>query len=147
VPARYKRLTDQQKAELKQLWLAGAHTEDLALQYNVTRHSINAHIGRLVSDSEWAMRRHAPKRRKNVVRTYQALTIPKDAHPLVQRLYILCKQEQISIVQLAEKAGVSVQTINSWRTMRGSPKLIMIEYCFKVLGRRLVDRDIPENER
>lgn len=72
--------------------------------------------------------------------TWQRMTVPPHAHPLVRRLYQEIIRQQVPVAILAKKSGVSRQTIREWRT-RLRPKLDDLEACFNVLGYELAVRE------
>lgn len=73
------------------------------------------------------------------MRMFRRLTIPARAHPLVKRLFEEMNEQQIGVIDIAERSGVNKNTISGWRH-RANPDLINLEACFGVLGHKLVVR-------
>lgn len=83
-----------------------------------------------------AMRRAARKR------PFRPHDVPTKGLPLVRRLFILMNEQRVSIKAMERASGVRV---SKWRYT--SPRIDLLEACFNVLGRTLVDDDLPRNER
>lgn len=73
------------------------------------------------------------------MRRFRKLSVPTNAHPLVRELFAQMNNQQIGLLDMAERAGVNKNTICGWRH-RAAPDLINIEACFSVLGYRLTIR-------
>lgn len=73
------------------------------------------------------------------MRMFRRLSVPKHAHPLVRTLFEEMNEQQIGVIDIAERSGVNKNTITGWRK-RASPDLVNIEACFNVLGQSLVVR-------
>lgn len=71
------------------------------------------------------------------MRPFRRLTIPKHVDPLVIRLFEEMRTQQIGVLDMAEKSGVSHDTLKNWRH-HSNPRLPDIRACFDVLGLRLV---------
>lgn len=70
------------------------------------------------------------------MRRFRTLRIPERVHPLVRRLYEEMNHQRIGIRDLADRAGVSHQTIENWRRSN-MPQIDTIDAAFQVLGMRL----------
>lgn len=75
--------------------------------------------------------------------TWQRMTVPQHAHPLVRRLYEEVIRQQVPIKILSKKSGVHPQTIREWRT-RLRPKLDDLEACFGVLGYKITIKEADD---
>lgn len=78
------------------------------------------------------------------VTRFRRVTIPRNTHPLVQRLYAEMNAQRCPPALLAERSGVSRAAIKSWRTRHPS-SLASLEACFNVLGLEVVVR--PQREQ
>ncbi len=65
------------------------------------------------------------------------------AHPLVRRFYELVLEQQMSLTEVAKKAGIHSYTMSRWRT-HNSPTVESLEAVLNVLGYRLVVRPVCE---
>lgn len=74
------------------------------------------------------MRMRAPK-----------LAIPDHCHPLVRALFEEMAEQQLSLLDMAERSGINKNTLKDWRT-RTVPTISNLDACFHVLGLRLVAR-------
>jgi transcriptional regulator with XRE-family HTH domain len=63
------------------------------------------------------------------------VTIPPNAHPLVRLLFAGMIEQNITYVQMAERSGISRETLTAWR-VRYTPDLISLEAVLGVLGLR-----------
>lgn len=70
------------------------------------------------------------------MRTFRRLTLPTHAHPLVRRLIEEMNWQRIGVLDMAERTGISKNTIKDWRT-RTVPTIEALEACFNVLGMKL----------
>lgn len=70
------------------------------------------------------------------MRSFRPLTIPPQAHPLVRRLFAEMNQQQLGVLDLAERSGVNKNTLKDWRT-RTVPSVDNLDACLTVLGLRL----------
>lgn len=89
-------------------------------------------------------------------RQRKAGTLPKDwtpyrapagwvpgTHPLVQRMLRLMVKQRVTVVELAEKAGLNRNTILGWYRTRFkgrkvcTPQVGQLEACYQALGYRL----------
>ncbi len=70
---------------------------------------------------------------------FRKLTIPGSAHPLVRRLFEEMNNQQICMLDVAERSGVNKNTLKDWR-VRTIPRVADLEACFNVLGLTLVAR-------
>ena len=71
------------------------------------------------------------------------LKIPKHAHPLVRRLYAEMNDQQTTMTEVAERAGLRRCSVGDWGRKQ-SPRIADLEAAFNVLGLRLVVEAIPE---
>jgi len=77
-----------------------------------------------------------PYRRTRIFRP-KALGRPdKNAHPLVRALFAEMRRQQVTMIEMQERAGVARETIASWRDVR-TPDLVNLEACLNVLGLHL----------
>lgn len=60
-------------------------------------------------------------------------TIPEKAHPLVKLLFAELNKHDMSVAKLAEKVGITSQTVILWRTAT-MPRTDILEACFNALG-------------
>ena len=67
------------------------------------------------------------------MRQFRRLTVAERAHPLVKRLVAEMNEQQIGLLDMAERSGVNKNTIKDWRT-RTVPTVDNIDACFSVLG-------------
>jgi hypothetical protein len=67
--------------------------------------------------------------------------IPVNVHPLTRRMFEEMNAQQCSDGMMAERAGLSKDTLSDWRR-RTTPNIAMLDACYNVLGRKLVDVDI-----
>lgn len=77
------------------------------------------------------------------MRMFRRLTIPARAHPLVKRLFEEMNEQQVGVLDMADRSGVNKNTITGWR-FRAAPDLINLEACYSVLGRSLVVRSTKD---
>lgn len=70
------------------------------------------------------------------MRRFRRLTIPPHAHPLVRKLFEEMNREQIGVLDMAERSGVSKNTLKDWRT-RTVPTVDNLDACYNVLGKQL----------
>ena len=70
------------------------------------------------------------------MRRFKRLSVPDHAHPLVRRLFTEMNQQQIGILDMAERAGVNKNTLGDWKN-RAVPNIANIDACYNVLGLRL----------
>lgn len=83
-----------------------------------------------------AMRRAARKR------PFRPHDVPERGLPLVRRLFVLMNEQRVSIKAMEQAAGVRV---SSWR--HTTPRIDLLEACFNVLGRTLVDDALPKKRK
>jgi lambda repressor-like predicted transcriptional regulator len=83
------------------------------------------------------------KSRVGTCRWRGRLTIPKHAHPLVRRLILELNRQSTTMQELAERSGVHLRTIQTWRH-KNLPKIDLLEACFNTLGMRLIVQEIDE---
>ena len=53
---------------------------------------------------------------------YRTSTVPKNAHPLVQKLYQLMIDQQVSRQAIHDKTGLSLITLQTWRRNNRQPE-------------------------
>lgn len=70
------------------------------------------------------------------MKTFHRLSIPTNTHPLVKLLFIEMNAQQIGLLDMAERSGVSKNTIVCWKR-RAIPNLANIDACFNVLGMKI----------
>ena len=73
------------------------------------------------------------------MRRYRKHAIPARAHPLVRRLFEEMNDQHIGMLDMAERSGVNVNTINDWKR-RCMPSVANLEACYNVLGLTLTPR-------
>lgn len=73
------------------------------------------------------------------MRRFVRVKRPEHAHPLVHRLFDEMNRQRIGMGDMAERSGVAIGTIETWRTKR-CPTLVNIEACFGVLGMEMLVR-------
>ena len=78
------------------------------------------------------------------MRQFRRLTVPAHAHPLVRRLFEEMNHQQIGATDLAERAGLAVNTFKGWRT-RHCPRVTELEACYNVLGLTLRPMQMREH--
>lgn len=76
------------------------------------------------------------------MRLFRRLKIPTNTHPLVIQLFEKMNQEQIGLIEMAERSGINKNTINDWKH-RCMPRLDNIDACYNVLGLKLEVRNDP----
>lgn len=70
-------------------------------------------------------------------RVRRSLTVPKQAHPIVQMLLSTMKAQGIGYDLVAESSGILRATIKSWRN-RSAPTYATIEAAFNAIGWSLI---------
>ena len=70
------------------------------------------------------------------MRQFKRLSVPQNVHPLVKRLFEEMNKEQIGMLDMSERTGVSKDTIFAWKR-RAVPNIVNLEACFTVLGKKL----------
>ena len=70
------------------------------------------------------------------MRAFHRLSIPTNTHPLVKLLFIEMNEQQIGLLDMAERSGVSKNTICAWKR-RVVPNLVNLDACFNVLGMKI----------
>lgn len=70
-------------------------------------------------------------------------SIPAKAHPLVRRLIKEMNEQQICMLDVAERAGINKNTMRRWRE-KSNPRINDLEACFNVLGLELSPRRMSE---
>lgn len=70
------------------------------------------------------------------MRDFRRLSIPRKAHPVVQKLWEAMNHHRICVEDVAERSGVAAKTIIAWRTQR-NPNVTNIEACLNVVGLEL----------
>ena len=76
------------------------------------------------------------------MRLFRRLKIPTNTHPLVTQLFEKMNQEQIGLIEMAERSGINKNTISDWKH-RCMPRLDNIDACYNVLGLKLEVRNDP----
>ena len=74
--------------------------------------------------------------------------MPEAGHPIVRELFAIAIEEQMSMREIARRAGVCEDNISLWKkgaqwSKRRSPNLASIEACLKPLGYKLAI--VPES--
>ena len=67
------------------------------------------------------------------------------AHPLVVDLYRAMREHDMPVHVLAEKAGVSEDTIRAWFRKAVSPQIGLLEPALNVVGLKLTTEPIQED--
>lgn len=75
------------------------------------------------------------------VRQFRTLPPPEKAHPLARQLFELMAEERVTILDLAEKAGVNRNTLTWWKG-KSKPQLDLLEACLNSLGYELCIRKV-----
>ena len=78
----------------------------------------------------------SPYRRIRTFRPKALGDADKNAHPLVRALFAEMHKQQVTMIEMAERSGVSRETLESWRSKR-VPDLVNLEACLNVLGLHL----------
>lgn len=78
------------------------------------------------------------------MRKFKRLSIPQKAHPLVRSLFETMNKEQLGLKDLAERVGLSVNTIKCWR-VKNNPRIGDLQACFNALGHDIVVRRSASN--
>lgn len=73
------------------------------------------------------------------MRDFRRLSIPPNAHPLVRRLFEEMNRQRIGIMDVADRAGLSRETMKNWRKAN-NPNVTNLDACFGVLGWELTIR-------
>jgi hypothetical protein len=83
----------------------------------------------------------AKARPKLKLRKYRLRTSlqTKNGHRLVRKLFAIMHENQMGVLDMAERSGVNKNTLKDWRT-RTTPRLKDIEACYEVLGYELIAR-------
>jgi hypothetical protein len=81
---------------------------------------------------------------RNCARWRGKLRIPRNAHPLVRRLFVEMNRQSVTIRELSDEAGISRQMVWDWRN-RSRPKLDALDAAFNVLGLRLAVEKLPDD--
>ena len=71
------------------------------------------------------------------MRNAPRVSVPDRAHPVVKKLFQEMQDQQISVLDMADKSGINKNTLKDWRT-RTTPRIADIEACFGVLGMKLI---------
>ena len=79
------------------------------------------------------------------MREFRPMLVPRNAHPLVKRLFEEMNYQQIGILDLSERSGINKNTICDWKR-RSMPRVDNIDACFAVLGFRLIPNVIKEDK-
>lgn len=61
---------------------------------------------------------------------------------VIRRLFQLLEASDLSVFELSIESGVGEATIRAWRHGQ-NPRFDLLEACFNVLGRTLVDVEKP----
>ena len=77
------------------------------------------------------------------MREFRPMLVPRNAHPLVKRLFEEMNYQQIGILDLSERSGINKNTINDWKR-RSMPRLDNIDACYSVLGMKLTAAVVTE---
>lgn len=72
------------------------------------------------------------------------VTIPPDAHPMVQFIYAEIERQGLCIGDVADLVGVPYKTISSWRS-KHNPNLENLQACLNVLGFQLSVEKLDED--
>ena len=64
---------------------------------------------------------------------------------IVDYLFYALGKSDVTYSQIAEKAGISEETLKKWRSKKIVPRLDKIEACFEVLGYELIPRHTGVN--
>lgn len=80
------------------------------------------------------------------MRRFRTLREPKSCHPLVRNLILEMNSQRIGINDVAERAGIAPETIKQWCRNR-MPRVDLLDACFNVLGKRLLDGWKPERRK
>lgn len=67
---------------------------------------------------------------------HNRVSVPERAHPLVKQLFREMDQQQIGVLDMAQRSGVNKNTLKDWRT-RTMPRVADLDACFNVLGMKL----------
>ena len=67
------------------------------------------------------------------MRMFRPLSVPMHAHPLVRVLFVEMNEQQVGIIDLAERSGVNKNTISGWRK-KSIPHVENLAACLTVLG-------------
>lgn len=70
------------------------------------------------------------------MRHFHPLKVPVNVHPLVRRLFEEMNREQIGILDMAKRSGVSPNTLNDWKR-RSNPQIQNLDACYAVLKMEL----------
>lgn len=68
------------------------------------------------------------------------IPIPPHAHPLVRGLVALANQQNTTMREIAERAGLRPETVCRWR-YRNSPRIADLEAAYNTLDYTLVPRE------
>lgn len=71
---------------------------------------------------------------------------PPNAHPLAKQFFDLLDLEQVSMTDVAHRAGLNHGTVSKWKT-HYTPTVDTLEAALNVLGYRLVIDRIPLRDR
>ena len=70
---------------------------------------------------------------------FYRIKIPDNSHPLVREVFEIANDERIGLLDLAERAGLSKNTLQDWRT-RSMPTVAKLNAVGNVLGWELTWR-------
>lgn len=72
------------------------------------------------------------------MKRFRRIRVPTGGHPLIRMLFIEMNARKIGVVEMAERAGVSLSAIQAWQGMVTHPKLYNIEACLNAVGIELI---------
>lgn len=135
---------DAAKARLRAMDMMGYSSAEIAAEFGVTKNSVIGARNRMRHELGRRMATRGPER--ETVRApksrFQPVKIPEGAHPFVRLLYREMNRQRTSIPDVADRSGVSMNTIRTWR--HSQPVLPNLEACFNVLGKTLVVKEAVE---
>lgn len=67
------------------------------------------------------------------MRMFRRMYVPTNVHPLVKRLFEEMNYQQIGMLDVAERSGVSKNTITDWKR-RSVPQVHNLVACLAVVG-------------
>ncbi|MCB1509796.1 MAG: hypothetical protein KDJ36_02745 [Hyphomicrobiaceae bacterium] len=76
------------------------------------------------------------------MKPFRLISVPNHAHPMVRFLFTEMRAQRCSVIEMAERSGVNLNTIKNWRHV-SMPKLLDLEACLNVLGHQLTIIEKP----